>query len=618
MNISKPFIVKSLDNGVKIFIVQDHLLENDLIIKLKNYGAVIDHYFNIIGFQHLLEHCFFFQTDNYNLFTNASTSFADMNIEISFQNPKVYSNNPTLLVIKKWFFKNNDFTRLDFSRNLTKEEVNLYINELDNEFIYRDLLSIHWSLQNFFLSDKDYHYFGGNRSSFYNKEKEIISFLKNPFPVPTEDINIYLRVSCYQFYNEIAKIFSKIIKIERPALSLDYNKEKFFNKVVQINRSDFNELVFIINKDLFSSHDLVKMSLLFNNFSFSENAYIDEYYISFNYNSINDLCQIILALEKSPDIFLKYYLTNDPISDNILYYEMFELIPTDVLYYFLQDRIITKYEFYTKEKKNVEKFIKLLKQAVLDKEYVINTKIDNFYKYQTVINEPYNIFDINFNFKNFYNIPIVSDNTLWSAASKYKCNKAKEIIKIDLNKRKIKNNNFQFINKPTRSNIKPSIYFYFESLILYFSMPTFTSLKNVIDWFHKYNQFNILNIQPTNNIVLSDKMYTIQTEYDFIFTCFQVSNKHISIINDSKTNLIHKLKKLGLLYHLETVQIKFIKKSLIFYYTSCRKEGLDIIINYIKSSFVSNNIPYSFNIVKSESSFFNNLSNLQKNIIMKY
>lgn len=617
MNITKPFITKTLDNGIKIFIVQDHLLENDLIIKFKNYGAVIDHYFNIIGFQHLLEHCFFFQTDNYNLSTNASTSFSDMNIEISFQNPKVYPNNPTLLVIKKWFFKNNDFTRLDFSRDLTRDEVILYINELDNEFIYRDLLSIHWGLQNFCLSNKDYHYFGGNRSSFYNKENEIIAFLKKPFPVPTEDINIYLRISSYQFYNEIAKIFSKIKKVHRPKITFDYNKTNFFNKVVQINRSDFNELVFILDKNLFTSYDLVKMSLLFNNFSFSENSYINEYYISFNYTSINDLCQVILALEKSPDLFLRYYLTNDPISDNILYYEMFELIPRDVLHYFLQDNI-TKYEFYEREKKNIDKFISLLKQAVLDKEYIINTKIDNFYKYQTVINEPYNIFDINFNFKNFYNVPLISDNNLWRIASKNKCNRNKEIIKIDLNKGEINNNLFQFINKPPRSILKPSIYFYFESLILYFSMPTFSNLKNVIDWFHKHQHFNILKIQPTNNIVLSDKIYTIQTEYDFIFTCFQISNKHMSIINDSKTNLIHKLKKLGLLYHLETVQIKFIKKSLIFYYTSCRKEGLDIIINYIKASFVSNNIPYSFNIVKSESSFFNNLSSLQKNIIMKY
>lgn len=618
MNTTKPFIVKTLDNGIKIFIVQDHLLENDLIIKFKNYGAVIDHHFNVIGFQHLLEHCFFFQADNYNLLTNASTSFSDMNIEISFQNPKVYSNNPTLLVIKKWFFKNNDFTRLDFSRDLTKDEVILYINELDNEFIYRDLLSIHWGLQNFCLSDREYHYFGGNRRSFYNKEKDIISFLKNPFPVPTEDINIYLRVSFYQFYNEIAKIFSKIIKIPRPRLNFSYNKENFFNKVVQINRSDFNELVFIFDKKLFSSYDLIKMSLLFNNFSFNENAYINEYYISFNYNSINDLCQIILALEKSPELFLRYYLTNEPISDNILYYEMFELIPKEILYYFLQDRLFSKYEFYEKEKKSINKFIMLLKQAVLDKEYIINTKIDNFYKYQTLINEPYNIFDINFNFKNFYNVPLISNNSLWHITSKYKCNRNKDMVRVDLGKGEINNDNFQFINKQGIVNLKPSIYFYFESLILYFSIPNFSSLKNVIDWFHKYRQFNILKIQPTNNIVLSDKIYTIQTEYDFIFTCFQVSNKHMEIINDSKTNLIHKLKKLGLLYHLETVQIKFVKKSLIFYYTSCRKEGLDVIINYIKSSFVSNNIPYSFNIVKSESSFFNDLSSLQKNIIMKY
>lgn len=234
MSISKPFITKHIKNGIKIYLVQDHLLENDLIIKLKNYGAVIDHHFNVIGFQHLLEHCFFFQSDDYNLRSNAATSFSDMSIEVSFQDRKVYSNNPTLLMIKKWFFKNNDYTHLNFSRNLTTDEVKKYINELDNESIYRDLLVIPWALQNFFISNKEYHYFGGNRQSFLNKEDDIVSFLKNPLPVPIEDISIYLRMSSYPFYSEIVNIFDKLKPISRPNLSFSYNKQDFFNKVVQI------------------------------------------------------------------------------------------------------------------------------------------------------------------------------------------------------------------------------------------------------------------------------------------------------------------------------------------------------------------------------------------------
>lgn len=617
MSISKPFITKHIKNGIKIYLVEDHLLENDLIIKLKNYGAIIDHHFNVIGFQHLLEHCFFFQNDDYNLRSNAATTFADMSIEVSFQDRKVYANNPTLLMIKKWFFKNNDYTHLNFSRDLTIDEVRKYINELDNESIYRDLLVIPWALQNFFISNKEYHYFGGNRRSFLNKEEDIISFLKNPLPVPIEDISIYIRMSSYPFYSEIVNIFNKLKPISRPSISFSYNKQDFFNKVVQINRSDLNELIFIIDKDLISINDLVKMTLLFNNFSFTENSYINEYYISFSYSKINDLCQMIIALEKSPILFLQPYLSNDIISDSILYFEMFDIIPNDVISYLSTSQFITRFDFYDKENKIINHFLNLLNLAILNKEYIINTKIDNFYKYQTSINEPYNIFDINFNFNNFYNSPLISNNNIWKINSETKCNRSSNINKVDLSKQSIEYDNFRYIGKQPKDN-KPSIYFYFEALILYFSTPNFSSLKNIVTGFQKQSYQSILKIQPKNNIILSNKEHIIKTEYDFLLACFQIPNKYIDILNDYKTNLTHRLKKLGLLYHLESVLVKFNKKSLIFFYTSCHKEGMNTISNHIKSSLVSNNIPFAFNIIKSERSFFNDLSSVQKEIIMKY
>lgn len=620
MTLTSPFLRKTLDNDIKIFIVQDHFLENDLVIKLKNYGSVIDHHFNIMGFQHLLEHCFFFKNDDYNLSTNAGTSFADMNIEISFQDKKVSVNNPTLLMIKKWFFKNNDFTKIDFSRDLTLDQVKNYINELENESIYRDLLSLHWGLQNFFISDKNYCYFGGSERSFFNKEHEIIKFLKEPYPIPTEDINIYLRMSSRSFYNELSKIFSNIKKIPRKDLTFSYNKENFFNKVVQINNSGINELVFIFDKDLISLIDLVKLTFLFNNFSFCENIYIKEYYLSFTYYSINDLCQIILTLENSPELFLKYYLTNNEILDTVLYYEMFEIISGDLLKYLDRNRFISKIEFYKEEKTLIDNFIVLLRRSVIKKEYVIGTKIDNFYKYQTIANEPFNILDINFNFKNFYNVVSISDNTLWKTNLESKCNRSNKITSVNLQKGEIINNKFQYINKNrilSGSN-KPSIYFYFESLILYFSTPYFQSLKSVIDGFYRDQYiYNILKIQPNNNIILSNLTYTIQTEYSFLFSCFQIPKKFLNLIEDYRVNLTHRLKKMGLVYHLEMTNVKFDKKVLVFYYTSGHNSSFDKIINYIKSSFISNNIPFTYNIVKSEVSFVNNISSIKKNIVMK-
>lgn len=616
MNNYLPFTSKILKNGIKIFIVEDSLIENDVIIKLKNYGAIIDHYFNVIGFQHLLEHCFFFQSDNYNLRSNASTSFSDMNLEINFQDTKLSANNATLTMIKKWFFKNNDYTKLNFSRDLTKKDIEKYINELDNEFIFRDLLTIPWPLQNFLISNREFHYFGGNRKSFLNKEEEIISFLKKPFPIPTEDINIFLRSSYKQFYPYIVKIFENVKTVKRPKLSLSYNKEHFFNKVVQINRSDLNELIFIIDKNLIPVNELIKISLLFNNFSFTENVYLNEYYISFNYTRINDLCQMVLGLEKSYYLFLQPYLTEELILNNILYYEIFEIIPNNVINYFSLE-YMTKKDFYEKEKETINYFLDILKQAVLKKEFIINTKIDNFYKYQTSINEPYNIFDINFNFNNFYNSPLINNNNLWKLNSEIKCNRVGVSNSVDLAKQIIKKDNFKLIGKQPKDN-KPSIYFYFESLILYFSTPSFTNLKAVVNNFQNNSFQSVLKIEPKNNIVLTNKNFIIKTEYDFLFSCFQIPNKCVENLNVYVTNLTHRLKKLGLLYCLETTLVKFSKKSLVFFYTSCHKEEMDEVINFIKSTFISNNISFSFNIIKSEKSFITDLSSVKKEIIIKY
>lgn len=85
-----------------------------------------------------------------------------------------------------------------------------------------------------------------------------------------------------------------------------------------------------------------------------------------------------------------------------------------------------------------------------------------------------------------------------------------------------------------------------------------------------------------------------------------------------RINLTHDLKKQGLLYHLETMSVKYDKKTLLFYYTSAQNTSYDKIINYIKSNFFSNNITFTYNSVKSEEGFLRNVDSLKKEIVMKY
>ncbi len=114
---------KVLKNDVTILIVEDSLLDYNFTIKFNNYGAILDKYNEVYGLQHLLEHAIFYNAKDLNLDYNAQTSMHYMAVQLHLTDNKELG----LYYIKKWLFKNNDFQRIDFSKNLTYEDVRRYI-----------------------------------------------------------------------------------------------------------------------------------------------------------------------------------------------------------------------------------------------------------------------------------------------------------------------------------------------------------------------------------------------------------------------------------------------------------------------------------------------------------
>lgn len=600
-----------LNNNITIILLSDELLDNDLIIKFRNYGSIVDSITGINGFQHLLEHCFFFKTDNYNFLTNASTTFSDMCLELNINSKNVVANNESINILKKWLFKDDDYTRLNFSRNLTDDEIMKYINELDNEFFFRQHMNIPWDLQNFFVTNKKNHYFGGNRETFFGRESEIKKWLNDPYPIKNEDIFIFLRKSCRHFLGTLKNIFSSVQEqknIKMPLLT--YNRENWLNKVVKINNMETCDLIFILSKKIITKNELILLSMLFDNFTFTDISYMSDYYCSFMFSDINKIINF-LKIGNEPNIFYtNTFFGRDYLSKNLLYADKFDIVSTE--YFRNMNTFTTKNVFFELHKKAFINISDIFAKAIINKEYVINNKMDNFIKYNTFANEPYDIDDIKFNYNIFFNqiVEDYFDNPIFNNNKKnYKCFN-NDYIEMDLTQLTNSINSLNIY----KSDKKPNINFYFNALILFYSTSNNSCFEDIIKALSTGNNLNN-KIDVTNNIVFKNKIYEIKTDYDFFFSAFIIPKNKDREIREMKINLNHKLKREGLLYHLDSYCVKYNNKIILYYFSSCRQEDMDKIFNNLQSSLLTNGIPSVYNFIKSYKSNVNNFSKLKKKIL---
>lgn len=601
-----------LDNGVTIIILKDEYLENDFIIKFRNYGSIIDSVVGISGFQHLLEHSFFFNNDNYNFATNASTTFSDMCLELNIHSKNIIENNESINILKSWLFKNNDYTKLNFSRDLTINEISKYIDELDNEFFFRQNMNIPWDLQNFFLTNQKNHYFGGNRQTFFGREEEIKKWLSNPYPIENKDIFIFLKQSVRHFLNPIKNIFSQLStnnNTETPMLS--YNKKNWFNKVIKINDANTCDLIFLLSKKIVNKKELVYLSMLFNNFTFTDISYMSDYYCSFTFSDINEIVNF-LKISTNPSVFyLNTFSRRDLLSINLLYGEKFDII--DSLDFKIMNSGISKETFFEKNKNIFLNLSTLFSKASQNKEYIISNKMDNFIKYNTFANEPYDIDIIKFNYDIFFNQNVTNffDNPIFQKNS-HKCfnNLYKVIDFSDSTK------NMNELTVEINNSKKTHINFYFNALITFYSTSNNQCFEDVVKLLKSERKINNI-IDCVNNSKFSNTIYEIKTDYNFFFGAFVIPKNKENEIRGMKINLTHKLKREGLLYHLDSYCVKYENKNILYYFSGCRPEDVKKIFNTIQTSFITNGMPAVYNFVISQKSMFNDFSKLKKKILVR-
>lgn len=637
----KEIIQKEIfPNKIVFFIIDDNLLSFDLIIKFKNYGSALDKHYGVSGFQHLLEHAIFYQDKNLNIPYNASTTPNYMSLELGLTSNQFKPNNdPSILILKKWLFQNNDFTRVNLSRNISLEDINNYIKELDNEYLFRSYLDVPWDLQTFLLTNGGMHYFGGNKYTFEEKQQQIFKLLTNPYPISPENIVIFLKKSKQNYFSTLRNIFINLKPIKTPKISLSYEPDNYYNKIIQINNGNTNQLIFTIQKQLIKNIDILFIiKFLYPFFSFEINDYISQYYISFSFIKFHDLYKFMFLLENSFTELFKLKMNDYPyfsIDEMIL-----DLYPNSILNLFNDKKLNSRTNgfFINQYIDDIKGVFHLFYTKLLNKEFIINSTKQYLYNNITDTKEKYFITPINFNDDYFYDFFYYNydiNNIVYQIKNHNQYNiKLKKNININIKKNKIlcfPNHNIINMNKNIVTNyslhylindlkffdkkkvMRPHLDLYFESLIAYFISPTNSLETSIIEVLQ--NKIKINNIDKNINIKLNNNTYDIKTEFDFLFVAVKAKIPDIKKITHISINIQEQIKRKGLSYYLGLTSFLFKSYGILFFFTNSRKEGFDPLINVIKSSIISNNIK-NFNccIVKSNKTATRDFSRFDKKV----
>lgn len=594
---------KELPNKIRFFLLEDSLINSDLIIKFKNYGAALDKYYNIYGFQHLLEHTIF-ANKNLNIPFNGYTTFSDMFVTLDL-NDKYYSNDSSINLLKKWLFKNNIFNKIDLSVNFPINNIKKYMSEINNEYIYRQTLNIPWPLNMFLLSNGESHSFCGTDTTFYNKENDIQKILSNPISILPDDVIIFLRKSKSFYYPYLKEIFSQIKRIKRENIVLPIETTPYDNKIININYNSSNQLTFVINKDLVESSEiLLLIKSFFPFFSYEDNIYLNNYFVYFSFTDFDSLYQFmeiikndLLKLFDNNELIYTFLdeFTIDNYSDNTI-----DLI---------NSRQNMKYSFknyFTKHKYEVLNFMNIIKNLISENKFIINSKKDalhnkitemdeRYQEYPIILNDDY-IFNISIKNGEINNLTFFNKENIQNNYVRYNDNRDK--LKLERN---IKNELFCNPNKMSKKIIKynepgnistkctPKIYYL--ALLNHF-LSNYTKLEQSIQDILYYKTFHT-KFNKNLKIKLSNQIKEINTEFDFVFCAIKLKKSNVEIIFNERYSIQELIKREGYAYYLNADKFLFNNYGILFFFTQTTKENFNKIINIIKSSLITRGINQS-------------------------
>lgn len=604
----KNIISNVLDNGVKIYIVPDNYIDYDYIVKFNNYGSNLDKYINIYGFQHLLEHCIFYNYKNLNIFSNASTCPTYMSVEFNIP----YKNFDFVNLLKHWIFSNDNLKEINLVRNIKLEEINYYINELNSEYEFRSLLNIPWELQTFLLTNGQVHYFGGNNFTLSKKNKEIQKRLSKPVKIPPEDVTIFIKKSQSNLYNKTRDLFSHLVPFKNK-ISISYDEKNFYGQTIQINTGNTNSLVFLIYKKKYPDIILLYyIKTLYPFLNFYHDDITNAYYVYCTFTNINDLYSLYTLLKHRQYDFLNLDKLNRYINIHIDILNI-DRIPENVLKYISNE---TYASLFNKNKENILNFFKYLTELIEAKRYFLNLTKQYMYNNTTdYTKEKYYITKTNFFEDFFYSyysrefnilnyLYYLKTKNINIATNKFFCRPTCSKLNI------IKNRNVKFHNTLLylENNNKLDFTIYIKALINHFIDFSSNSLQDSI------NKILENKIQKYSNheIILTNKIFKIKTEYDFFFSVFKLQKKESKNIDYTLVNLEEFLKRNGICYYIESCLVKFGQFDVLFIYTTINQDKFKTIINNILGFMNSNYYKINVDIVLSYKSFQKNLSSVNK------
>lgn len=588
--VSRIIFREKLNNDISILCVDDNLIEHDIVIKIHNYGSFLDTHFGIIGFQHLLEHCISHKNEDNNIISNATTGFNYMTVDINVR----HGYEESLQYLKKWFFKNDRMDRIDFSRDLSKEDLEKYIKLLENEYLFRETLDLHWSQELFFLSEQEYYYYGGNEKTFYGKEKKIIKALSSPYPIDTSDITILIKNSAYSFIKPIREMFKDVKPVSVKRMKKSYNMSKIYNHIIENDRSGTKAIIFTIAKDDIPLEDLLISYSLLDDVSVSINDNLDEYYIEILDLDMANLLKKLYMLEFIPQEYYNSFIEREdeifkPYIDNTLIERI-----TDKMWELI-DRGSPKKRYIDVFGKQIYNFISVLSRYVSEKKFVISSNINIYYQKITKDGVEYNINPILYSRKGIENINIYSNNKrLPVSSNECSISGVGKLLPVE----KLFNNNTQRV-----------VFFDYYRSILRFILGNNT---------YNFNELLISRLKkreiiPYNNIKglkLSNRVINIVSEYNFIFVCIKTNNVKKNDLGLFGDNMLFNLRTFGLVYTWISNYMEDDNNGLITFCTVGKYSYFKEICNRILSNINSYSYQITYNIIISQEGFQNNFKDL--------
>lgn len=574
---------KRLSNNVRVLLVNDSFLDYNLTIKFNNYGAILDAHHNVYGLQHLLEHAIFYNGKDLNLDYNAQTSVHYMALQLSLP-----SNIETgLYYLRKWLFQNDDYTKIDFSRRMSTSDVKMFVNELDSEYKYRDILNIPWDSQFFLLTEGKANYMGGNYESFKEREDIIKRYLAAPEPIEPRDIVIMLGASKSEYYNKIVNLFSQLrpLNIKKDiTYPIHYHGKKFYDNIIQLNNGNTNYLSFVLQPNTWKETSFLHhLSSLYPFMNFSKSL-TNEIFINFSFENIKDLYSFYSLLEHRNMEGLSLNNNNNTVT---YYLEEMRLdeYGKDLLALCSQQN--TYADLFLRNEKKITKFFNVLFDLVDQRKFLINTTKTFLQNRKTNIEENYYIHPVNFNYDYFGNNFDLTD--IYKNFRQTVClhEKQKNIFYLH------RNNNHLACGKALSANScqhsiqtknKKSFTRYLQAIQLFLITPNHSSLEEILS-----NSSAITYKKNSNcHIDIKNDEYKIKTEYDFLLCAIKIkksNKKKIKLIAD---NVQETLKSKGLCYYLHCDFSDFNDDSIVFFHTITDPRNYAKIINILHNNLLTN------------------------------